>query len=61
MASPEGARPSGGTALWMATSASHGHPNSKAESETIAAEGRKWIEVAPNLTYGHAFGFGQVR
>ncbi|MBV9510290.1 MAG: DNA-binding protein, partial [Caulobacteraceae bacterium] len=33
----------------------------KAESEAIAAEGWKWIEVAPDFAYGHAFGLRQVR
>ena len=33
----------------------------KAESETIAAEGWKWIEVAPDFAYGHAFGLRQLR
>lgn len=32
-----------------------------AESETIAAEGWRWIEVAPDFAYGHAFGLRQVR
>ncbi|QKC71324.1 ParB/RepB/Spo0J family partition protein [Mesorhizobium loti] len=31
------------------------------ESEAIAAEGWKWIEVAPDFAYGHAFGLRQVR
>jgi ParB family chromosome partitioning protein len=33
----------------------------KAEAETIAAEGWKWIEVAPDFAYGHAFGLRQLR
>jgi ParB family chromosome partitioning protein len=33
----------------------------KAESETIAAEGWKWIEVAPDFAYGHVFGLHQLR
>lgn len=33
----------------------------KAESETIAAEGWKWTEVAPDFAYGHAFGLRQLR
>ncbi len=33
----------------------------KADTETIAAEGWKWIEVAPNFAYGHAFGLRQLR
>jgi ParB family transcriptional regulator, chromosome partitioning protein len=33
----------------------------KAESETIAAEGWKWIEVAPDFAYGHGFGLRQLR
>lgn len=33
----------------------------KAESEAIAAEGWKWIEVAPDFAYGHAFGLRQMR
>ena len=33
----------------------------KAESETIAAEGWKWIEVAPDFAYGHVFGLRQLR
>ena len=33
----------------------------KAESEAIAAEGWKWIEVAPDFAYGHAFGLRQLR
>jgi ParB family chromosome partitioning protein len=32
----------------------------KAASETIAAEGWKWIEVAPDFAYGHAFGLRQL-
>ncbi len=31
------------------------------ESEAIAAEGWKWIEVAPDFAYGHAFGLRQLR
>lgn len=33
----------------------------KAESETIAAEGWKWIEIAPDFAYGHVFGLRQLR
>jgi ParB family chromosome partitioning protein len=33
----------------------------KAESEAIAAEGWKWIEVAPDFSYGHVFGLRQLR
>jgi ParB family chromosome partitioning protein len=33
----------------------------QAESEAIAAEGWKWIEVAPDFAYGHAFGLRQLR
>jgi ParB family chromosome partitioning protein len=33
----------------------------KAESEPIAAEGWKWIEVAPDFAYGHTFGLRQLR
>ena len=33
----------------------------KADSETIAAEGWKWIEVAPDFPYGHTFGLRQLR
>jgi ParB family transcriptional regulator, chromosome partitioning protein len=33
----------------------------KGESETIAAEGWKWIEVAPDFAYGHGFGLRQLR
>ncbi len=33
----------------------------KAESEAIAAEGWKWIEVAPDFAYGHGFGLRQLR
>lgn len=33
----------------------------KAESETIATEGWRWIEVAPDFAYGHAFGLRQLR
>ena len=32
-----------------------------AEAETIRAEGWKWIEVAPDFAYGHAFGLRQLR
>jgi ParB family transcriptional regulator, chromosome partitioning protein len=32
-----------------------------AESEAIAAEGWKWIEVAPDFAYGHSFGLRQLR
>lgn len=32
-----------------------------AEAETISAEGWKWIEVAPDFAYGHAFGLRQLR
>jgi ParB family chromosome partitioning protein len=32
----------------------------KAESEAIAAEGWKWIEVAPDFAYGHTFGLRQL-
>ncbi|RAH96344.1 DNA-binding protein [Acuticoccus sediminis] len=31
------------------------------EAEAIAAEGWKWIEVAPDFAYGHAFGLRQLR
>jgi len=31
------------------------------ESEAIAAEGWKWIEVAPDFAYGHSFGLRQLR
>ncbi|MDK4713272.1 ParB/RepB/Spo0J family partition protein [Rhizobium sp. CNPSo 4039] len=33
----------------------------KADAEAIAAEGWKWIEVAPDFAYGHAFGLRQLR
>ncbi|WP_315836186.1 ParB/RepB/Spo0J family partition protein [Bradyrhizobium prioriisuperbiae] len=33
----------------------------KAESEAVAAEGWKWIDVAPDFAYGHAFGLRQLR
>ncbi|WP_234054032.1 MULTISPECIES: ParB/RepB/Spo0J family partition protein [unclassified Xanthobacter] len=33
----------------------------KAESDTIAAEGWKWVEVAPDFAYGHTFGLRQLR
>ena len=33
----------------------------KAESDAIAAEGWKWIEVAPDFAYGHAFSLRQLR
>ncbi len=33
----------------------------RVESEAIAAEGWKWIEVAPDFAYGHAFGLRQLR
>ena len=33
----------------------------KAESDAIAAEGWKWIEVAPDFPYGHTFGLRQIR
>jgi ParB family chromosome partitioning protein len=33
----------------------------KAESEMIAAEGWKWIEIAPDFAYGHTFGLRQLR
>jgi ParB family chromosome partitioning protein len=33
----------------------------KVESQTIAAEDWKWIEVAPDFAYGHAFGLRQLR
>lgn len=33
----------------------------KAEADTIAAEGWKWIEVAPDFPYGHTFGLRQLR
>ncbi len=31
------------------------------EAEAIRAEGWKWIEVAPDFAYGHAFGLRQLR
>ena len=33
----------------------------KTEAEEIAAEGWKWIEVAPDFPYGHTFGLRQLR
>ena len=33
----------------------------RADSEAIAAEGWKWIEVAPDFAYGHTFGLRQLR
>jgi ParB family transcriptional regulator, chromosome partitioning protein len=33
----------------------------KADAETVAAEGWKWIEVAPDFAYGHVFGLRQLR
>ena len=33
----------------------------KTDADTIAAEGWKWIEVAPDFAYGHAFGLRQIR
>ncbi|WP_456315985.1 DNA-binding protein [Plastoroseomonas hellenica] len=33
----------------------------KAESDAIAAEGWRWIEVAPDFAYGHTFGLRQLR
>jgi ParB family chromosome partitioning protein len=33
----------------------------KIESEAVAAEGWKWIEVAPDFPYGHTFGLRQLR
>ncbi|MBR0945497.1 MULTISPECIES: ParB/RepB/Spo0J family partition protein [Bradyrhizobium] len=33
----------------------------KADAEAIAVEGWKWIEVAPDFAYGHAFGLRQLR
>jgi ParB family chromosome partitioning protein len=33
----------------------------KAESEAIATECWKWIEVAPDFSYGHVFGLRQLR
>jgi ParB family chromosome partitioning protein len=33
----------------------------KADAEAIAAEGWKWIEVAPDFAYGHTFGLRQLR
>ena len=35
--------------------------NLKADSDAIAAEGWKWIEVAPDFPYGHTFGLRQLR
>ena len=35
--------------------------NLKTDADTIAAEGRKWIEVAPDFSYGHAFGLRELR
>jgi ParB family transcriptional regulator, chromosome partitioning protein len=32
----------------------------KAQADTIAAEGWKWIEVAPDFPYGHTFGLRQL-
>lgn len=32
-----------------------------ADAKAIAAEGWKWIEVAPDFAYGHAFGLRQLR
>lgn len=32
----------------------------KAEAETVAAEGWKWIEVAANFPYGHTSGLGRI-
>jgi ParB family chromosome partitioning protein len=32
-----------------------------ADAETVAAEGWKWLEVAPDFAYGHAFGLRQLR
>jgi ParB family chromosome partitioning protein len=32
----------------------------KAESETIAAEGWKWTEVAPDFAYGHTYGLRRL-
>ena len=31
------------------------------EAETVRAEGWRWIEVAPDFPYGHAFGLRQLR
>ncbi len=31
------------------------------EAESVAAEGWKWIEVAPDFAYGHTFGLRQLR
>lgn len=31
------------------------------ETDTIRAEGWRWIEVAPDFAYGHAFGLRQLR
>ncbi|VFU10180.1 ParB/RepB/Spo0J family partition protein [Methylocella tundrae] len=33
----------------------------KTESDAVSAEGWKWIEVAPDFAYGHAFGLRQLR
>jgi ParB family transcriptional regulator, chromosome partitioning protein len=33
----------------------------KVESDAVSAEGWKWIEVAPDFAYGHAFGLRQLR
>jgi ParB family chromosome partitioning protein len=33
----------------------------KVEADKIAAEGWKWIEVAPDFAYGHVFGLRQLR
>jgi ParB family chromosome partitioning protein len=33
----------------------------KADSDAVSAEGWKWIEVAPDFAYGHAFGLRQLR
>jgi ParB family chromosome partitioning protein len=33
----------------------------KTDSEVVAAEGWKWIEVAPDVPYGHTFGLRQLR
>ncbi|MFG1280415.1 DNA-binding protein, partial [Xanthobacter autotrophicus] len=33
----------------------------KAEAGAVAAEGWKWIEVAPDFAYGHTFGLRQLR
>ncbi len=33
----------------------------KVDSEAIATEGWKWIEVAPDFSYGHVFGLRQLR